>query len=150
MAPEMKCDCARFDSPLRRREDGQAMIEFALIMPVLMLLVVGIIKLGVVYSHYITLTDAVRVGARQLSLSRGYPTDPCAAAVTRTINAANTLNLTAGQITATPSPPDQCAPSGISLQGSSVTLSATYPCELGIFGINIPCNLRASATESVE
>ena len=69
------------------------MVEFALIMPFVLLLLVGIIKFGVVYNHYITLTDAVRVGARQLSLGRGYPTDPCIAAEQRAVNAAASLNL---------------------------------------------------------
>ena len=126
------------------------MVEFALVLPFLLLVVVGIIKFGIAYNHYITLTDAVRVGARQLSLGRGYPSDPCAAAVTRTVNAATDLKLTASQVTATPTAPDTCTPGGISTQGSSVTVTASYPCDVGIFGINVPCTLKASATESVE
>ncbi len=59
-----------------RREDGQALVEFALVLPILLMVATGITSFGLVFYHYITLTDAVRSGARTLSLGRGAPT-PC-------------------------------------------------------------------------
>ena len=53
-----------------RREDGQAYVEFALVLPILLLVVMGIIQFGTAFKDYIALTDAVRVGARQASVSR--------------------------------------------------------------------------------
>lgn len=53
-----------------RREEGQAYVEFALVLPLLLLIVMGIIQFGTVFKDYIALTDAVRVGARQAAVSR--------------------------------------------------------------------------------
>ena len=54
-----------------RREDGQALVEFALVLPILLMLATAITSFGLVFYHYITITDAVRAGARTLSLGRG-------------------------------------------------------------------------------
>jgi Flp pilus assembly protein TadG len=52
-------------SPLRRkRQESQALIEFALISPVLLLLVFGIIDIGRAVFYYDTLNHAAREGAR--------------------------------------------------------------------------------------
>lgn len=51
----------------RRRESrthGQSMVEFALIAPVLFLLVFGFVDVGRAYYQYVTLTSAVREAAR--------------------------------------------------------------------------------------
>src|ERR1700746_3995762 len=48
-----------------RSERGQAAVEFALVVPLLMVLLLGIVEFGVAFSHYVTLTDATRVGARK-------------------------------------------------------------------------------------
>ena len=54
----------------RKGEQGQAMVEFALVLPLLLVLIVGIVQFGVLFHNYVTLTDAVRAGARQASVSR--------------------------------------------------------------------------------
>ena len=135
------------------------MVEFALIMPVLLLLLLGILKFGLLYNNYITLTDAVRVGSRQLALGRGL-TDPCTPAVSRTIAAAKpSLGLTPAQVTITLLTPDTCGtPSGGGytngnmVQGDAAKISATYPCNLVILGIDFypGCTLKASTTEAIE
>lgn len=48
----------------RRRQSSQALIEFALISPVLLLLLFGIIDIGRAVFYYDTLNHAVREGAR--------------------------------------------------------------------------------------
>ena len=53
-----------------RDERGQAMVEFALVLPILMALLLGIIQFGIVFNNYITLTDAARAGARKAAVSR--------------------------------------------------------------------------------
>jgi len=47
-----------------RDETGAAIVEFAIILPILMLLVMGIIQFGFIFNGQITLTSAVREGAR--------------------------------------------------------------------------------------
>ena len=49
---------------LFRSEKGQAMVEFALILPLLLTLLCGIIDFGWMYYNQITLNNAAREGAR--------------------------------------------------------------------------------------
>jgi Flp pilus assembly protein TadG len=54
--------------PRRRDERGAALVEFALVLPVLVLFVFGIVEFGRAYSARIQLTSAVREGARAVAL----------------------------------------------------------------------------------
>ena len=49
---------------LRRRDGGQSLAEFALILPVFLILVFGIIDFGMGLRAYITVAQATREGAR--------------------------------------------------------------------------------------
>ena len=49
------------------------MTEFALVLPILALLLFGVIQFGIVFNNYITLTDAVRAGARKAAVGRHLP-----------------------------------------------------------------------------
>ena len=141
------------------------MVEFALVLPLVVLLIVGIFKFGVLFNHYLTLTDAVRSGARQLAVERGQGgvdvSVPCSDAVARVKSTAGSLDLSQLAITVKAnasapsstyvSPPDAgtCA---TMVSGEAAVVSATYPCEATIIGINfVPgCTLKASATERTE
>lgn len=136
----------------RRKQEGQALIEFALVLPVLLLLLLAILKLGLLFNNYLTLTDAVRAGARQLALGRGIGAGPptaCALATTQVNNSAGSLKVANLTVTETESGLDTCT----SLtQGNAATVTGKYPCDLTILGINfVPgCQLNVSATERVE
>ena len=49
---------------LRKNEKGQSLVEFALILPLLLLLIMAIVQFGVVFNGYITVSNAAREGAR--------------------------------------------------------------------------------------
>lgn len=49
---------------LVRDEDGQNIVEFALLLPVLMYILMGIIQFGFIFAAYLTINNAVREGAR--------------------------------------------------------------------------------------
>src|SRR5437588_6813066 len=49
----------------RSSESGQAAVEFALVVPLLLVFLLSIVEFGIAFSHYVTLTDAARVGARR-------------------------------------------------------------------------------------
>jgi Flp pilus assembly protein TadG len=142
---------------LRGEDDGAAMVEFALVLPLLLLLVTGMLQFGLVFNRYITLTDAVRSGARQLSLGRGLA-DPCDVAITQTVNSALNVNLQANQVTATLVSPDTCGTGtypnrtgGNMVEGDQATITATIPYTLKIFGIPVYSgNLTASASNAIE
>lgn len=53
-----------------RAERGQTMVEFAMVLPILCLLLFGVIQFGLIFNNYVTLTDAVRAGARKAAVSR--------------------------------------------------------------------------------
>ncbi|MEA2656772.1 MAG: TadE-like protein, partial [Chloroflexota bacterium] len=48
----------------RTRPRGQALVEFAIALPILMLLVAGVLELGRGYGYAIATSDAARDGAR--------------------------------------------------------------------------------------
>ena len=51
-------------APLTRGRCGQSLVEMALVLPLLLLLVFGIIEFGRVFNAYIIVTNAAREGAR--------------------------------------------------------------------------------------
>jgi Flp pilus assembly protein TadG len=78
-----------------RDERGAVAVEFAILLPVLLLLVMGIVEFGRAYNSQISLTHAAREAVRVMALSN----NPVAAR-TAAISAAPTLNprLTPGDI----------------------------------------------------
>lgn len=58
------------------REQGQSLVEFAIILPVLLLIVLGTIDLGMGFKTYIALTNAAREGVRWISI---HPSDQAGA-----------------------------------------------------------------------
>lgn len=61
----------------RRRERGAALVEFALVAPLLILLLLGIVDFGVNLSNSISLRQGVREGARQGSVANFGTTSSC-------------------------------------------------------------------------
>jgi Flp pilus assembly protein TadG len=49
---------------IRQRTRGQSMVEFALILPLLIAVVFGIIELGILFSVYVGMTNSAREAAR--------------------------------------------------------------------------------------
>ena len=124
-----------------KQEQGQSMVEFALLLPVLCLVLFGIIQFGIVYNNYITLTDATRVGARKAAVSR-QTVDPVGLATAAVRNSAKDLEASklAVSIEATVWAP-----------GADVTVATSYPYELNIMGVVVASGrLESSTTERIE
>ena len=145
-----------------RGEDGQATVEFAIILPLLLILVTGIIQFGLLFNKYITLTDTVRSGARTLAVGRGL-SNPCDPAVLQMIKSASGIGLTSGQVTPSfASGSDYCGTgtyiyntsgnaNGNEVQGDQATVTATQPFTLSVFGMSImQLNVSASASDGIE
>lgn len=62
------------------KEDGVVAMEFALLAPLLLMLLFAIVQFGRAYNVKVELTSAVREGARALALGSGDPTDTTKAA----------------------------------------------------------------------
>lgn len=52
-------------APLREDESGQALVEFALVVPIFLLLLLGIVEFARAWNIHQVLTDAAREGARR-------------------------------------------------------------------------------------
>jgi Flp pilus assembly protein TadG len=123
-----------------RAERGQTMVEFAIVLPVLLLVVFAVIQFGILFSNFVALTDAVRAGARTASVSRLAP-DPVGATVARVQGATGDLNPASLGVTVT---------SGWQ-HGDDVTVAATYPYSISLFGLVVQSGqLRSATTERVE
>jgi Flp pilus assembly protein TadG len=149
-----------------RREDGQALVEFALVMPFLLLLVMAIIQFGIMLSDYSSLVNAARAGARQLALGRGL-SNPCDPAVKAAVAAtAGQFAVPSGDVTPSfPSTKDYCGTSsscsyvyatscntsGNEEQGDDAEVTITYHYTLSVFGLGVlPINMTTSSTDAVE
>lgn len=125
-----------------RSEQGQAMTEFALVIPLLALVLFGIIQFGIVFNNYVTLTDATRAGARKAAVAGKLPnpTSVCVAAVR-----ASASDLNQSKLNPTCTPASSWAP------GTDVTVTATYPYSISLLGLVVKAgSLSSSTKERVE
>ena len=85
---------ARARELYRGESSGQAIIEFAMISPLVMLLALGVLIFGIGLNEDLMLNNATEIAAQELSLSRGgqLADDPCATVATAVIDAAPSLN----------------------------------------------------------
>jgi Flp pilus assembly protein TadG len=126
-----------------RKQHGQSVTEFALVLPILAFLLFAVIQFGVVFNNWVQLTDATRAGARKGAVSRHLPRPDVAC--TNAVRASAT-NLKASDLTAT------CTTSPGNWQpGDDVTVTATYPYSISLFGIISKSGRLSSTTkERVE
>jgi Flp pilus assembly protein TadG len=124
----------------RKREQGQTMTEFALVLPLLALLLFGVIQFGIVFHHYVTLTDAVRTGAR-LGAVGSRLTNPEAMVVDRVRTSA--ADLDQSKLTVTVNSTWE--------EGTDVRVSATYPYNISLLGIVVKSgNLSSTTIDRVD
>jgi Flp pilus assembly protein TadG len=76
-----------------KNERGQTMTEFAFVLPILVVLMLGIVQFGVAFNNYVSLTDAVRAGARKAAVSRN-ESDPAGACKAQVLASAGSLDTT--------------------------------------------------------
>ena len=125
----------RFGRP--RGERGASAVEFALVVPLLLLFLFSIISVSRAFQVQATLSGAAREAARDFAIN-----DDPASARTKAVNAAGTsaLPLSASSVSITP---DSCATAG---RGADVTVTITYSFQpAGSFsgGVAFPITARA-------
>jgi Flp pilus assembly protein TadG len=124
-----------------RDDRGQTMVEFALVIPILCVVLFGVIQFGILYNDYVTLTDATRVGARKAAVSRHEP-DPVGATVAKVQSSASGLDLAKLSVSVNATAWQH---------GADVTVAATYPYEIDLLGFVVASgNLESETTERVE
>lgn len=123
-----------------RSEQGQALTEFALALPILALLLFAVIQFGIAFNNYVTLTDATRAGARKAAVGRQQPNpaNACQSAVRTSASDLNQPDLTTS-----------CTSTW--QMGSNVTVNATYPYKISLLGLVVKSGrLSSTTTERVE
>jgi Flp pilus assembly protein TadG len=146
-----------------RDERGQAMLEIALCLPVLLLLVTGIMVFGLAMNNYLMLTNATNTGVNQLAVYRGYTTDPCNTVATSVyaaapnLNRANmtfnlTLNGTVYTGTSCSSSSTTTGAAANMVQGTRAVVNVTYPCNLVVYGKNFApgCKLESQTSAVIQ
>jgi Flp pilus assembly protein TadG len=128
----------------KKREQGQTMAEFTLVLPVLAILLFGIVQFGIVFNNYLQVTDAVRAGARQAAVSRYLPSGQRESTVKSKVYAsADGLDASKLQVSVSASEGWQA--------GSDVTVTATYPYAINLLGKVVKNGfLTSQTTERVE
>ena len=106
-----------------RDERGQALVEFALIMPFLLLFIIGIVEFGRAWNQHQVITDAAREGARSAVLFDVSITDDSVRKIIRTNLARGGVNPTAATI--------NIADEGA---GGSSIVSISKPYQFAFFG----------------
>lgn len=119
----------------KRKEKGQSLVEFAMVLPVLLLLIMGIIDFGMAFHSVVTVNTAAREGARQgivLANDQG-PTDSstvvrAARRVTGTLlDEENRLNIFIGEDVAYEAGVGEVSPAfGLPTTGNEMTILVAY------------------------
>jgi Flp pilus assembly protein TadG len=118
------------------------MAEMAVVAPILLLLIFAIVQFGIVFNNYVTLTDAVRAGARTAAVSRGYG-DRVNRTKTKVRAAATNLDTSPTKLVITVD--STWSP------GDDVTVTATYPYSISLLGKVVKSgSLTSTTVERVE
>jgi Flp pilus assembly protein TadG len=123
-----------------KNEQGQSMTEFALVLPILVILLFGVIQFGIVFNNYITVTDAVRAGARKGAVGR-HLQNPEAAVEQSVRDAATDLKQSDLNVSVTSS----------WQHGEDVSVTGSYPYSISLLGLVVKSGQLTSTTkERVE
>lgn len=139
-----------------REEAGTAALEFAIVAPVLLMILLGIVQFGVTINNYLELTGGVGAGGRAFAIGRSSATPRTTATA---MIASSAPNLTATnmvftlQVNGAACATDAACQTALTAAvGGSASVSASYPCNLTIMGVNYApnCTLTAKATDLIE
>lgn len=150
--------------------EGQALVETALVLPVILTIVMGILIFGIFTMQIMSLTQGVSSAGLLLAVSSGQTTDPCALAATSLQKAAPILNSTNLSYTVSLTPEgstthtytgSSCSSTsttsgaaGYLTSGGTVQVTASYSnCSLQFYGKNfLPngCSITSTITETIQ
>ncbi|MDH6182295.1 Flp pilus assembly protein TadG [Microbacteriaceae bacterium SG_E_30_P1] len=118
-------------------ESGAAAVEFALVLPVLLIVLLGIIEFGAAYNAQLLLTNAAREAARSYSITAD---ETAAVAAASTATEVIGLPLTASDIDFAVTPNGVCSSPAM----LTVTVTVQKPLLTGFFGATLPLSGKAT------
>ena len=120
-----------------RGSEGQAIVEFVIVLPLVVTFVFVLVQFGITFNNYLRVTDAARVAARAAAVARFNGGDPCSAAKA-VVDASSDLVW------------GDCQTSG--QPGDPVTITVTRPwsVSLPLVGLGDQGDLKGVATERLE
>ena len=123
-----------------RREEGQAAVEMALVLPILVVLLLAIAQFGIAFNNYVTLTDATRAGARKASVAR-FVGDGGASAQALVMSDASSVPGVSATVTS----------DNWNVPGTDVVVTATAPYSIDLLGWTVKSGtLTSTTTERLE
>jgi Flp pilus assembly protein TadG len=149
----------RFSFREAARNEGSALVEFAIVLPMMFALVMGMFWFGLALNSYVVLTDAVGTGARALALADGMNySDPCAYAVqlansdAATLNTKNiSYNITWTKFDLSSTVPYTNSCPAITLNSQDIIqVQASYTVPIPLWAPNGGLVLKASTTEQEQ
>jgi Flp pilus assembly protein TadG len=127
-----------------KNQKGAAMVEFAIVMPLLLMLVFGMVEFSIMFYDQAVITNASREGARA-GIVYSFPNRISAGEITTTVGTYSSGRLITfgGSNQASTSVSGQC-----NNAGDAITVSVTYPYNFLIIpnliqGLTGPINLSA-------
>jgi Flp pilus assembly protein TadG len=157
-------------------ERGSSIVELALVMPIFLVMVMGLYSFGLLFTEYISLTEAVNVGGEQFAIQRTQGGDVCATVAADVVQAspflkaskmAYTFTVNGAATSFAEGVTPTCTSMAATLSGEPVNtpipvkLSATYYCT-GVTAIKFgnmanfnplptaSCTLTAQITEILQ
>lgn len=106
-------------------EEGGQLVEFALVLPMLLLVVLGIAEFGFIFQRYEVLTNAAREGAR-IAVLPGYSTADVQARVAAYVAAGRVPTTASNPSVSVLSVAIPTSPGGPVLSGRRVTVTYTH------------------------
>ncbi len=166
-SPEISFEQRVSHAPMKRffrnHETGSAMVEMAVVLPIILGLLTGIFSFSAALYQKLQLAEAMSSAGRVLAADRG-ATDPCADAVTA-LNAASpglasssvgiTISIN-GNSYGSNNSTVSCTTAGgannpLMPAGSTATIQTTYPCSLSIYGVKgLSCAIGEQIGEVVQ
>jgi Flp pilus assembly protein TadG len=124
-------------------QKGQTMTEFALVLPIIALLLFGVIQCGLAFNNYLTVTDAARAAARKGAVSMYGGGSPSSAATAAARASAENLDQSKFQVSVSASPRWE--------KGADVIVTTSYPYEISLLGLVVKSGQVTSTTrERIE
>jgi TadE-like protein len=133
-----------------RKSEGQAILEFVLVLPLVVTLVFVMVQFGIAFNNYLQVTDAARVAARAAAVARFKGDTPCNAAQGVIDGLNNKLHSNPDNpndvLKLDPTCSTTCPPT----PGATCSLKVTFPWSVSVPLISDGGTLSSTATEPIE